>query len=417
MVKLRPTHLCCGCVGLLVGVELICLMDLVWSVIIVAIVSSKERLFFFGLVIQPFWQVLAGALALIGIPVILGAGVGALYQIEPHLRYYAKYKWGCFFLGSWFFVQLVMDGKMCESTTSEQAQRLGSVFVCGFMDTFSVFWIAVWGLIYLYTIYIIWSAAEEVARLGNLEIVQYTKALRAVKLPEEPAPPVPVGTKPSRAFPYAAPAPTMPLYASTTTYASTTATPYTQQMYVEAPTPAPAIQQTYTYTTTESAPVVRQAAAPQTYASYNSAQLYTSAVQPVASYSASALPAVAQPPAYTYAAQPIASYSVASLPGTEAPPVYQAVTTIGSDNSPNLMRPIRTNQDGAARSVSSSPSRGRMVGVPSSAVPLDNPRSRDPSPMAQPALTGSGSALPAQGARFTRFGMPSPTLPTLGGSP
>merc|ERR1719408_573246 len=158
-------------------------------------------------------QVLAAAWALIGIPVIIGAGVGALYRIEANLRLYVMYMAMSLVFGAFFALRVLVNGAMCGTIATKEVQRMGSVFVCGFVDVFQFFWMLILGLIHVYFMYVVWSAAEEVAQTSFPELLRYTDALRAVKAPVPPKGPQPVGSRPSVAFPYAAPAPNTPLMA------------------------------------------------------------------------------------------------------------------------------------------------------------------------------------------------------------
>lgn len=213
MVKFRPTTVCCGCLSLLVGVELICLLDLINCVQMIALASSREPLVYNGLMIGTTSQVVLAAWSLLGIPIVIGAGIGALYRVELHLRLYFMYKAINLVLGALFFVGFLFQGAVCASVVSKEMQRVGTAFVCGFMDTFVFFWMLILGLVHVYFMYIIWSASEEVARTTYPELLKYTDALRAIKAPEPPKGPFVAGNRPSQAFVYAAPAAQTPLIA------------------------------------------------------------------------------------------------------------------------------------------------------------------------------------------------------------
>merc|ERR1719159_1387844 len=89
------------------------------------------------------------------------------------------------------------------------------------------------------------------------------------------------------------------------------------------------------------------------------------------------------PPAPVYANPPVYAQSA-----TYAAPIVSYT----GDYSPNLMRPIRTNQDDDSRSRSLSPSRP-LVGVPSSAVPSSFP-------YAAPPATYAATPAGAQSATY-----------------
>merc|ERR1719316_1664118 len=88
MVKVRRAETFMGCCTLLFGVEIVCLLHLLANILLISIASSVEPIELIGIRISPTVQVLNAAWALGGIPVIIGAGVGAVYRIESHLRIY-----------------------------------------------------------------------------------------------------------------------------------------------------------------------------------------------------------------------------------------------------------------------------------------------------------------------------------------
>lgn len=364
MVRVNPTPLCCGCLPLpsWLGVAVICFFDLLLSVFIVSVVSSKEPIYIHEFKVEPIWQIAAGAWALIGIPVIIGAGGAALYRIESLIRVYSQYKWGCFLIGLTVVVTMFMRGQLCVSTRAE-VERLGSVFVCGVLDSFVLFWITLISVMYLFSIYVVWSAAE-MARDSDLEVL----IPQSIRIPD--APRKPAGTWISQGVPYAAPSPQTPLIAAPAQYATTSTITYTaaptQFVRVEAPKPVASLPQT---------------AMSQVYT-------YTTSTAPVGS-----------PATYTYAPAPAVSY--AAVPSTYASqPDY---------NSLSLVRPVRGSKDSLPQSGASG--QGSLVGVPSAAVPLDTPPTLpltlDPSPV-------DHQQRPATRSSLVPPPPPAPTSPTLG---
>lgn len=182
-MKLRPAKLCCGCLSLLVGVEIICLINLLICVNDIAVASSIEPIQIAGVEISPEVQVFNAAWCMAGIPVIIGAGVGMLYRIESHLRIYFWYSLGTFFLNLVWGLSFVISGSICTSIVSRDVQRMGTAFVCGFTDTFVFFWMLMAIVVSVYCLYIIWSAAEETGRGTHPELLNYSAALKGAMMP------------------------------------------------------------------------------------------------------------------------------------------------------------------------------------------------------------------------------------------
>lgn len=213
MAKFRPSTTCCGVFSLLVGVEAICLLHLIIAVTIIACTSSRDTLKLLGISVAPWVQVVCATLALVGIPVIVGAGVGALYRIESHLRVFLGYLAVCLLVMCFVELHLLVSGTFCTNAVNKDALRMGPAFMCGFVETFLFFWMLLAGLCQIYFMYVVWSAAEEISQTTYPELMRYSNALKAIKPPEPSQGPFPVGARPSTAFPYAAPAPGTPLLA------------------------------------------------------------------------------------------------------------------------------------------------------------------------------------------------------------
>jgi len=137
----------------------------------------------FGVEIAPMTQVFFAGWGLLGIPFIIGAGVGMLYRIESQLRMYFWYSLATFFLHLVWWLSFLFNGELCKTIVGKDVQRMGNAFVCGFTDTFVFFWMLIGILINLYCVYIIWSAAEEAGRSSYPELMKYSKALKSHLLP------------------------------------------------------------------------------------------------------------------------------------------------------------------------------------------------------------------------------------------
>jgi len=156
------SQLCCGVISLLTGVELICLVDLVAKICVLGVVSSVEPLDFAGVAISPFFQMLCGAWQLVGIGLLVGAGVGAVYRIETHLRLYQMYWQASAVVYAVFAMVIAWSGSLCGSVVSAEAMRHGTAIVCGFVDAFMLTWgvIALGACIYFSVV--VGAAADEI---------------------------------------------------------------------------------------------------------------------------------------------------------------------------------------------------------------------------------------------------------------
>mmetsp|Transcript_9150 Transcript_9150/g.22439 ORF Transcript_9150/g.22439 Transcript_9150/m.22439 type:complete len:229 (+) Transcript_9150:158-844(+) len=174
---MKPANNCCGFFTLLFGVEVICLINLIQAIATVALVSSTEVISIGGVKIPPLTQVLYGAWCLIGIPIVINAGLGAVYRVEGQLRFYFYYLSLQLVLTTAYFIAMLFEGDVCSTVVSVDLQRMGSSMVCGFTDAFAIFWMLINIGFFVYLIYIIWSAAEHVSMSFFPDLVAYKQRL------------------------------------------------------------------------------------------------------------------------------------------------------------------------------------------------------------------------------------------------
>lgn len=162
-------------------------MTLLTCVSIISSVSSKGSLTVATFVVSPTLQVIAGSWAFVGIPFAISAGVAVLYRVEMPLRIFFLYLLVSFFFGVGIPMWFLASGSLCDSVVTPEIQKMGSAFVCSFTDTFTFFWTLILGVVHAYLIYIVWSAAEEIAEAPYPELMKYSDALKNVYMPDAPA--------------------------------------------------------------------------------------------------------------------------------------------------------------------------------------------------------------------------------------
>jgi len=185
-MKLRPTKTAFGCFSLLVGVQVICVASLVTSILLVAVCSSTTPMRVMGVTVTPGWQVLAASWAWVGIPIVIVAGVGAVYRVAANVMILCNYLVGSFCLEAAGCAWLLMSGNACSAVVAPEIQRMGAGFVCGFTNTAVVMWALILGLCHLYVTWVVWSAAQELQLLPQLQLIQYGAALESVQAPKGP---------------------------------------------------------------------------------------------------------------------------------------------------------------------------------------------------------------------------------------
>lgn len=165
---------------------MICAIVLIQQILAIAICSSSEPVRIFSLLVMPWQQVLAASWAFVGIPIVINAGVSVLYRVELAVRVLFWYLMISFFFLMIVPVMLLLSGSICNVVVNKEVQEMGSAFVCGFTDAFVLMWSLLAATFHAYLLYVVWSAAEDIARAPYPELMRYSDALRNVKVPEPP---------------------------------------------------------------------------------------------------------------------------------------------------------------------------------------------------------------------------------------
>lgn len=183
-----PSQTFCGCFSLLAGVEATCFASLLVNILLIVLCSSMESVKVFSLTISPTVQVLAGSWAFIGIPIAVVGGVGMYNRVESNVRALYWYLLVSFFLGMLIPISVLMSGSLCRVAMPEEVRRMGSSFVCSFMDSFVFMWTLFIGAFHLYIVHTVWSAAKDIAQTPYPELMKYSDAIKSMRIPHRPAP-------------------------------------------------------------------------------------------------------------------------------------------------------------------------------------------------------------------------------------
>jgi len=183
---MMPSRTCCGCCSLTAGIESICLVMLLVEISVLSSVTSKGDIDVFGHAVSPTTQCAVGAWTFFGILLTISSGVGMLFRLEMPLRAFFCYLSVSFVGGVLVPMVWLLSGSMCDKMVKDDVQALGSSFVCGFTDSLFFFFMLVLGASALYVIYMVWSAAEEIAASPFPELIKYSDALKNVYVPDAP---------------------------------------------------------------------------------------------------------------------------------------------------------------------------------------------------------------------------------------
>lgn len=186
--RLTPAENCCGVMPLLLSTVVICGFHLVWNTIVIFGTDADHGITIKGVHISASMQIGNAVWSLIGVPVIICAGVGAVYRIERLIRTYCYYMCATLALSIFWTVQWIATGGVCGQIAPQGARALGSSIVCGGVIAMVAFW-GLWVVwFWLYLIFIVWSTAEEV-KLGEYpDVTFFMTMLRAQQAASEVEP-------------------------------------------------------------------------------------------------------------------------------------------------------------------------------------------------------------------------------------
>lgn len=183
--RMEAAEGCCGVVPLLLATEMICAFHMAINTLVVYNTGDSEIA---GVKISAHAQIGNCTWALIGVPVIICGGVGALYRLEKLVRTYCYYMCVSLILGIFWTFEWILTGQACNTLVDPGMQRLGSSFTCGFAVAFLCFWL-LWVLwFWSYLTYIVWSAAEEVRLSEYPDVAFFETMLRAQEAAAEAKP-------------------------------------------------------------------------------------------------------------------------------------------------------------------------------------------------------------------------------------
>lgn len=192
------------------GVEFIALFNLILNIIFISIASSVHDIQMMGMTFSANLQVLNAAWALLGIPIIISAGVGAVYRIESHLRIYFYYLTISFLIEAMMLISFLSAGDICKTAVPDEVQQMGQSFVCGLTDSFVYFWLFIGGVVNLYFMYVVWSSAEDIHRSSYPELLSYREKLQT-QASFKPGAKMPIASMPTLT---SSPQPQMPIASS-----------------------------------------------------------------------------------------------------------------------------------------------------------------------------------------------------------
>lgn len=178
---LSPAPTLCGICSITAAVEVLCLLHLILSIVIVTEVSSVKLATWGGLLISPSLQCAVGAWCLIGIPIIIHAGVGAIYRVESNMVPYMLYLAGTFVGLLVWVICLFSYGFSCTTTQAVGYSSEVASVVCSMSTAGSIIaYIAGVGGV-AFAVYLVWSMKEFIRVRQETELIRYQEPWQVVQ--------------------------------------------------------------------------------------------------------------------------------------------------------------------------------------------------------------------------------------------
>mmetsp|Transcript_97956 Transcript_97956/g.297382 ORF Transcript_97956/g.297382 Transcript_97956/m.297382 type:complete len:223 (+) Transcript_97956:81-749(+) len=181
MGLLTPAPSVLGACSLTAAVELVCAVHLAICVGIISSVSSEHSVVSAGVEISPVFQCITAAWCLLGIPLIIHGGVGAVYYVEAHLFYYLLYLAGTLAWAVAWVAVFVRFGNTCSTLQPTNGAKSEASFVCGVSNGLVIFWmLALIGAV-VGSMYLVWSMKEYAKRRTETELIRYQEPWQMVQ--------------------------------------------------------------------------------------------------------------------------------------------------------------------------------------------------------------------------------------------
>lgn len=170
-----------GGLSLTAAVELLCAAHLLVCLTVVAQVSSVESITVGGLRVSPTNQCITAAWFLLGVPMIIHGGVGAVYRVESHLTAYMTYLLGCVALAMVWAAAFVRYGNTCTTLQPDRGSAKAVSFVCGITNAMVIFWLVLIVVMVAGAAYLVWSMAEYIRKRTETELLRYREPYQMIQ--------------------------------------------------------------------------------------------------------------------------------------------------------------------------------------------------------------------------------------------
>mmetsp|Transcript_64875 Transcript_64875/g.140769 ORF Transcript_64875/g.140769 Transcript_64875/m.140769 type:complete len:212 (+) Transcript_64875:195-830(+) len=167
-----------GSMSLTAALQLQCFVHLLINIFMLSSVHSDRSLHVSGVDISPIWQSVLGAWFLLGVPMVIYAGIGAAFRVESHLTKYILYLLGTLGVVVGWGVVFIKYGNSCITIQSDTPSNYGITqstpsLVCGVASVMVIFWVVAAACTLLGATYIAWSMKAYIRSRTETELLRY----------------------------------------------------------------------------------------------------------------------------------------------------------------------------------------------------------------------------------------------------
>jgi len=177
MGLLQPAPAVIGAVSLTAIVGLIVLVHFIFCVVILGNVDSEKAITVSGVQISTMLQCAGGAFCLIGLPLTVHGGVGAIYRVPSHLNTYLMYQFLSLLAGASFLISVAANQRPCHTRESIVPGELATM-VCGLPSGGALVLLAIFLVVVCVAMYLVWSLTENTKKRLETDLFRYQEPLQ-----------------------------------------------------------------------------------------------------------------------------------------------------------------------------------------------------------------------------------------------
>eukprot|EP00440_Ansanella_granifera_P021232 gb/GFBE01023048.1/.p1 GENE.gb/GFBE01023048.1/~~gb/GFBE01023048.1/.p1 ORF type:complete len:218 (+),score=45.03 gb/GFBE01023048.1/:1-654(+) len=177
MGLLQPAAPVIGPLSLPAIVGILLLVHFAICTLVLANVRSDKNLEMGDAEVSSTFMCLHGAFCLLGIPVIIHAGIGTLYRVPSHLSAYITYQFATMAVLAFDFWGIASSARSCVTQAARDPGELATL-VCGLPGIGTFFTMTLVLLCISVAIYLVWSLNENIKQRNETDLFRYQEPLQ-----------------------------------------------------------------------------------------------------------------------------------------------------------------------------------------------------------------------------------------------